>query len=712
MKPGGLSYVGVIAAVFYAATAINTVNEARAAPGDLYVSPTGADTNSGTKDAPLATLEAARNTVRRTIVAGSVPAEGMTIWIHGGRYQLQQPFELTAADSGTTQQPVIYRAVEGEQALFSNSATLSASEFQAVTDAATLERIAPAARGKVVELDLKKIGAKHIASFPDVFGDTGNIIDLFVNGRRMSLSRSPEGADLTIKRVLDNTGGPAKPSGVVGGTFEYRDEAVPLFNLWAREIDRGLWLKGFWRVMWQNEAIRVKSIDLQKHTVTFAKSIPGGIGNKYHRPQGNGKEQYWAINLPEGIDRPGQWCLDFTDQKLLLYPPDGFDKAEIYLADSDSPVIWLHDASNVVLRGVTVQNAMGDGIRVDGGHDDLIAGCTVRDVDKYAVIVDGGVHHTVQSCDLYDLGCGGVWLSGGDDKSNPRVPAGHRVINNHIHHFSQIVKVYTPAVNCGYVGGSGGGHHPAVGMYVANNLIHDTPHGGILYGSFDSVFEYNEIFRYCMVSNDLGAFYSYDTYALDGNQTFRYNLCHGTVQGDGLYWDNDHRQMHVYGNIVFLQSIEGMRGTGFLYKIGTQAKSPTSIECYNNIAIGCNTGYEFVSALPDQGKIENNVAVMCRRPFDWRLLKNGKSVPASFAYATGKNMTYSEDPGFVDMARLDFHLKPDSQLMRDLPQFQAIPVDKIGLHVDEYRQVLPSDNEIDRFSLRSAGASGYETEDR
>ena len=41
-------------------------------------------------------------------------------------------------------------------------------------------------------------------------------------------------------------------------------------------------------------------------------------------------------------------------------------------------------------------------------------------------------------------------------------------------------------------------------MLVAHNLIHDTPHAGVLSGSYDSVFEYNEIFRFALVSNDIG----------------------------------------------------------------------------------------------------------------------------------------------------------------------------------------------------------------
>jgi hypothetical protein len=250
-------------------------------------------------------------------------------------------------------------------------------------------------------------------------------------------------------------------------------------------------------------------------------------------------------------------------------------------------------------------------------------------------------------------------------------------------------------------------------MLVAHNLIHDTPHGGILFGSMDSVFEFNEIYRYCLVSNDLGAFYSYDYASRHfGNITFRYNFMHSSAIGDGIYFDHDHPDMKIHGNIACLKSIS-RRGTGFLYKIGDQAKIPQGIDCTNNIAIQDNTGFVFVSVLPNRGKIENNVSVMCKAPMVWREVKNGKEIPSG-EYATGENKSYDSDPGFVDMANLNFRLKGNAQLLKDLPGFKPIPVEQIGLYLDEYRKSLPGADELDRQGVnhvQDAGL-GYDILDR
>ncbi len=96
---------------------------------------------------------------------------------------------------------------------------------------------------------------------------------------------------------------------------------------------------------------------------------------------------------------------------------------------------------------------------------------------------------------------------------------------------------------------------------------------------------------------------------------------------------------------------------------------------------------------------------------NWSVVKDGKTVAVKDPYWTGPNAAYDADPGFVDAEHLDFRLKPGSKLATDLPGFKAIPVEKIGLYLDEYRTKLPTADEIDRFNKRAghdAGGSGIE----
>lgn len=686
---------------------------------DIHVAATGSDTNAGTAESPVASLQRARDLVREARTRA--PLEAITVWIGTGDYLEGKPLALGPEDSGSEEAPIVWRAAEGEKPRLLGARRIPISAMSRVSDNATLERIAPDLRDKIMEIDAASLGFKHLGPYPDVFTDSGGIVSLFTTNGRLPLSRYPNRGFMTIRKILFNAGGATDGNWnaaswstledhPTGGIFEYRDEFAAKHATWAKLLDRGVWVKGYWRIPWQNEAIRVLAIDPQKQVLTLSKPIMGGIGNKYTRPAGNGRESYWVMNLLEEIDQPGEWCLDFVDRKIYLYPPEG--ASEILVADSHEPVITLDGVSHVTLRGLQIAAGAGPGIAIRGGEKNLVAGCTVTLVDEYAIRVEGGKNHTILSNDLDQLGAGGVFLAGGNETSSPRVPAGHKVLNNHIHHFSQIQRVYTPGVNIGFTGGGAGGHHTCVGMTVAHNLIHDTPHAGVLLGSYDNVIEYNEIFRFAAVSNDMGGIYCYDRHFQFGNATIRFNYIHSSDDGDAIYFDHDHPEMKVFGNIVYLRS-QGKRGTSFLYKIGSQAEAPQTIDCRNNIAIESNFGYEFVSALPKESKISDNVAIRCKTPFTWAVVKDGKKQPTD-PYPSGPLAVYEDDPGFVDLAGGDLRLRPDSRVFKDLPGFQPIPFEKIGLYVDEYRTKLPDPDVIDRAgrNVQHDTLEGYQILDR
>ena len=138
-----------------------------------------------------------------------------------------------------------------------------------------------------------------------------------------------------------------------------------------------------------------------------------------------------------------------------------------------------------------------------------------------------------------------------------------------------------------------------------------------------------------------------------------------------------------------------------------------SYDCRNNVAMDCKTGFEFVTLLPHQGVIADNVAVNCVRPFVWQNVDLGKMKPCP-SFATGTNLTVADNPGFIDPAALDFRINPLSPLTKELPGFQPIPVEKIGLYVDDYRCSLPQEKDLDRSGKHHPqdGGLGYDILDR
>jgi hypothetical protein len=74
---------------------------------DFYVSPTGNDHNPGSKASPLATLEGARDTVRKAIANGM--KSDVTVYLGAGTYFIEKPVEMDDRDSGRDGHTIIYK---------------------------------------------------------------------------------------------------------------------------------------------------------------------------------------------------------------------------------------------------------------------------------------------------------------------------------------------------------------------------------------------------------------------------------------------------------------------------------------------------------------------------------------------------------------------------------------------------------------------------
>ena len=238
------------------------------APG-IYVSPSGNDGNPGTYDAPLASLAEAARRVSQ--------GEAATVWLRDGIYAVDQTLSLGKEHSGPEGGRLVVRAVNPGKAVLDGGTASKAAEFDPVTDQETLARIQPEARAHIRKLDLKARGFVNTRVFPAIFGGRAPLplFELYFQGKRMTISRYPKAGWLTVKRILNNGGG-ATP------VFEFRD---PHHARCLGAVESGLWLRGYWRVEWQFDAIKVKAIDPEARTVEFAHTPGGGLGCKYIRPE-------------------------------------------------------------------------------------------------------------------------------------------------------------------------------------------------------------------------------------------------------------------------------------------------------------------------------------------------------------------------------------------------------------------------------------------
>jgi hypothetical protein len=681
---------------------------------EFYVASGGNDAWSGhlpaanvaKSDGPLATFEKARDLLRQERQAGRLDHQGVTVWIRGGVYARQATIALDPQDSGTATSPVVYRAYRDEPVRITGGTEIG--DWKPVTDATTMTRLDPAARGHVLQTDLRKQG---ITSFGALtrrgFGSqsSSGALELFFQDKPMTLARWPNQGWAAIAGT---------PAGQSGGKFTYSGDRP---KRWSAATD--IWVHGYWTYDWADSWEKVRSIDTAKREIVTAP--PHGV---YGYTPG---KRFFAINLLEELDSPGEWYLDRHSGLLYFWPPGPIAEGHPTVSQLDTPLITLREVSFVTLRGLVLECGRSSGVEMSGGENNLVAGCTFRNLGTHAVSIGEGrqgggrgdrnpgttetakTHNGVVGCDIYAVGEGGIQLSGGDRQT--LTSTGNFAVNNHIYDYSRCAFTYHPAISLN-----------GVGNRVAHNCIHDAPHNAILFGGNDHTIEYNDVYRVCMETGDAGAFYTGRDLTTRGT-VIRYNYFHdisrsvsakeGFVDVMSVYLDDCSCGTTIYGNIFYRGGRAAMIGGG----------RDNIVE--NNIFVDCNPavhvdgrgeGWMKQAFYAPNDTIQTTLrAVPYNRPpysdryphlaniladepglpkYN-RIAHNICVGPKWIDWLDGLNETKVEvvdnliagDPGFVDQAKADFRLRPDSRAFK--LGFKPIPIDQIGLVRDEYRPAIP-----------------------
>jgi hypothetical protein len=512
------------------------------------------------------------------------------------------------------------------------------------------------------------------------------------NDKPMTLARWPN------QGWAKTTGAPA---GQNGGKFGYEGDRP---KRWAAADDA--WVHGYWTYDWADTCEKIRGIDPEKREI--ATEPPHGA---YGYTAG---KRYYAFNILEELDEPGEWYLDRKSGILYFWPPVPAEQGHAIVSMLESPIVSFSGVSFTTLRGLVFEDGRADGVAVSGGESDLIAGCVFRNLGVNAVTIgDAGqgerrraARNGVVSCDIYGVGESGIVLSGGDRATLE--PGGNFAVNNDIHHYSRVAFTYRPAVQVN-----------GVGQRVAHNKIHDAPHNAILFGGNDHVFEFNDVFRVCLETGDAGAFYTGRNLTTRGTM-IRHNHFHdigptletkqGFVDVMSVYLDDCACGTTLYGNVFERAGRAAMIGGG----------RDNTIE--NNLFIDCNPavhvdgrgeGWMKADFHDPNGTIMNGLKEVPfnQPPYSVRyphlaniledepglpkynhILRNICAGPKWIDWLDGLNENKvdvrdnltSGDPGFVDRSKGDFRLRRGSPALA--LGFKPIPFKEIGLIKDKYRK--------------------------
>jgi len=491
----------------------------------FYVSPTGNDDWTGQKpqksevsnEGPFATAHCAAEAVQNARFSG-VKAP-VVVQFAEGTYTLDRSWVVTEEMSGTATGKTIFRSATGAEVSIIGGMAVLQQHVQVTPD--TLGGINPLIRDSLYYIDLDQLGITDPGNlekrgFPRA--EYSSPAELFLGYQPLTMARWPNEGWTWISGAAE---------GRFGGEFTYASRHV---DQWLGV--RPLWLHGFWARDWADSYELVNQIDTNTNVIrTF----------KPHGTYGYEKGQrFYALNLLQELDQPGEWYLDVERKFIVYWPPSDSAETGLLLSRLTTPILQVQQARYLSFEGLTFEVGRGHAVYLNESEHVEFSGCAFRNIGRRAVVIQGGRNNMIYSCRISATGEGGILASGGDRDS--LVSAGHRIINNKIHHTNRWVITYSPGVQV-----------EGVGIVISHNLFHTIPHMAIRMLGNEHVIEYNEFSDIGYETGDAGAIYIGKDWSMRGN-VIRYNYFHDINSPYhrglmGIYLDDLASGMLIHHNI-------------------------------------------------------------------------------------------------------------------------------------------------------------------
>lgn len=524
------------------------------------------------------------------------PLDTLFVFLEEGNYSLSNSLQLKGPTTNKQLAPTIIRG-EGK-VVISGGITLNNFNFKLVTDQTIIERIIDKqAQKKILEYDLKLAGIINLGILNCIgFGRTAGIApaQLFYNGERMTLARYPNQVNRTelknrqsvipIKKIinpgiaidlpLEKTGNATDSS--QKGIFECTD---PHIFKWGNANE--IWLDGIFSRDWAWSFNKLLKLDTLNHTMSLAYNEKYDLTNK--------NTFFFACNLLEEIDLPGEYYIDREKGKLYFYPPEKFNSSAdcIQISYYSNDLIAISNANNIQFENIQFELGRGKAVSISNSNSNVFLNCSFKNFGSGAISINGK-NNSIQNCIIHAIGGAAITLNGGNLDS--LIPSNNRVVNCSISDWAFYNRVYAPAIAL-----------YGVGNIVSQNHIYNAPHGAITISGNNHIIEKNEIHHVLEEFRDFGAIYGF----LGKNQQMRghvikENYFHDIGQiGDGvyaIYADEATGGWTITDNIFYKIGNRGARNAAIL------GNTSSYINIAHNIFIDCSETFELSFHFSTWGK--------------------------------------------------------------------------------------------------------------
>jgi len=341
----------------------------------LYISPTGNDSNAGTKESPLASLAGARDKIR--VLREDGKQEDIQVIISEGDYFMKEPVLFAPGDAGTGTTSVSYIAEKGAKPVFYGGVEIKG--FEKVND---------------------RLWRVYI---PEVRWFGWNFEQFFVNDSRAVRAQFPNKDFYQPKAVTETI--IEKGEGSTGNLALQKvtlfPEQAALFNkIPAPDLENAV--VTFYH-NWDNT--RKKMIRYSAKDTAFYTELGKQSWNKVGT-----KSLFTVENVKAGLDAPGEWYLESSTGYLYYVPKEGE-----YIATTKcyAPVL----AKFLLIKGTKdkkVENLHFENIsfRVSGykmpacGNEPMQAAASI----EATVMVNYATKIKFVNCEIAHTGSNAIWF--------------------------------------------------------------------------------------------------------------------------------------------------------------------------------------------------------------------------------------------------------------------------------------------------------------